>query len=667
MKIKFKQIKNKPQWLLSIYGFLSFSIVIILLTMYFSMKSKEIIHNRVFDQLSAINKIKTHKLNLFFKYRKADAQALSSSLTIIELTKYLNMLDTKYDTDQLSKHEFIQIEDVTNIHKKYTEYVNQYLNNYTYTDALLVDNTHGHILFSANYKQYIGKNLNSKEFSKSDMAKLYKKVLNKKTTQISDMHKPFLYSDIPVMLVATPVLENGKILAILILKLPSTAINEVLHFKGSDEKTCKTYAVGEDKLLRSDSTLMKLHTVTNGFKNPQLYRIINTNVSKALNGEDGANIIKDYRGASVFSVYKSYKINSFHWAIMTEVDEKEINAELLNVEKNMYLFSLFLALSIFFIGYFIIQQVISKYVLNPLSILYDKAKGFEDIINNSLNEIYIFNKEKLHFVFANYTALNNSGYTLEELQKMKAYSLKPKFDEVRFLQFIQPLIDKKEKFLFFETVHKRKDGTFYDVQINLELMEIDGIEKFVAIINDITEHKKTAREKEHYFKLASYDHLTKIFNRQMFDQLFDKEIERSTRYGYLLSIVLLDIDHFKKVNDTFGHQAGDDVLVSLAQHIQKSLRTSDIFARWGGEEFVILFPHTDINIAVKKSEQLRVSIEKLQIDGVDSITCSFGVVQVNNLESENKIFKQVDDALYKAKENGRNRVETIEISKNKIL
>ncbi|MDO9237333.1 MAG: sensor domain-containing diguanylate cyclase, partial [Aquabacterium sp.] len=251
------------------------------------------------------------------------------------------------------------------------------------------------------------------------------------------------------------------------------------------------------------------------------------------------------------------------------------------------------------------------------------------------------------------------GYSLKELQQMKPYDLKMLYSKEKFLELINPLLRGEISVQMVDTLHRRKNETFYDVHVNLQLMEVDGVEKFVAIVNDITEYKKTLEEKKYYYELSSHDHLTKIFNRQMFDELFAKEVERSRRYDFALSLILIDIDFFKKVNDTFGHQAGDKVLQVMSAHVKESLRDSDIFARWGGEEFVILMPYTDIAMAVEKAESLRMSIEKLIIEGVGTVTCSFGVAQLSNFENANQIFAHVDKALYKAKEKGRNRVESI--------
>ena len=111
------------------------------------------------------------------------------------------------------------------------------------------------------------------------------------------------------------------------------------------------------------------------------------------------------------------------------------------------------------------------------------------------------------------------------------------------------------------------------------------------------------------------------------------------------------------INDTFGHKKGDEVLIKVAACVTNFLRESDIFARWGGEEFVVLMLHTDINQAIQKADELREAISKLEFDFEEKITCSFGVAQIQDLDDITATFIQADKALYRAKERGKNRVE----------
>lgn len=155
------------------------------------------------------------------------------------------------------------------------------------------------------------------------------------------------------------------------------------------------------------------------------------------------------------------------------------------------------------------------------------------------------------------------------------------------------------------------------------------------------------------------DFLTGIYNRRMFDTLMNAEIARSCRYNSPLSLIMIDIDHFKQVNDTLGHAAGDLVLQKVAELISGRVRSHDVFSRWGGEEFVIMTPKNDLAQAAALAQILREMIEQFDFGNGRRITVSFGVTQHRCGEAPELFVARADAALYQAKYNGRNRVETI--------
>lgn len=157
-------------------------------------------------------------------------------------------------------------------------------------------------------------------------------------------------------------------------------------------------------------------------------------------------------------------------------------------------------------------------------------------------------------------------------------------------------------------------------------------------------------------QLATQDVLTQVANRFKFDQVLEYSISVSERYGRALSMMIIDIDHFKSVNDTYGHLEGDEVLKTLAQLLTDGIRKSDIIARWGGEEFAILLPDTDLSSAIKLAETLRLKVAEHPFALMIHITCSIGVGRWNEGENSDQLLKRVDDKLYQAKENGRNQV-----------
>ena len=156
---------------------------------------------------------------------------------------------------------------------------------------------------------------------------------------------------------------------------------------------------------------------------------------------------------------------------------------------------------------------------------------------------------------------------------------------------------------------------------------------------------------------ASTDPLTGLFNRLKFDQALSNEMSRVVRYESPLALVLYDVDGFKAVNDTYGHQVGDKVLTQLSRLVAKNIRDCDVLARWGGEEFVIMLPGCDGPMAVQAAEKLRAAIRQVAFDVVGNITCSFGAAEYVDGDSAETLFSRSDDALYRAKVNGRDRVE----------
>ena len=163
-------------------------------------------------------------------------------------------------------------------------------------------------------------------------------------------------------------------------------------------------------------------------------------------------------------------------------------------------------------------------------------------------------------------------------------------------------------------------------------------------------------EKSEYEKSSKEDPLTGCLNRAGFSSVLMREQENLSKNDSPVSFVILDIDHFKHVNDTYGHMVGDEVLVNLAKLIQSKIRNTDALVRWGGEEFVILCGDTPIQNAQFLAEQLRMAIENTQLIKQQKITCSFGIAEMIAGEDPKRLFERADKALYASKENGRNRV-----------
>ena len=188
---------------------------------------------------------------------------------------------------------------------------------------------------------------------------------------------------------------------------------------------------------------------------------------------------------------------------------------------------------------------------------------------------------------------------------------------------------------------------------------------YAAIERDLTEHKKL---QSHLENMATIDSLTGMANRQAFMQRAKNEFNRARRYARPLTVVMIDIDHFKTINDQYGHAAGDDVLRQAADICQSSLRGSDFMGRVGGEEFVLLLPDTPHANAYHVAERMRTHLYETPIEldnGITlNITASFGVAPMNEYDSDfDALLERADEAMYNAKHNGRNQVKSAACSR----
>ncbi len=175
-------------------------------------------------------------------------------------------------------------------------------------------------------------------------------------------------------------------------------------------------------------------------------------------------------------------------------------------------------------------------------------------------------------------------------------------------------------------------------------------------VMNITQRK---HDEDAIYLLATTDSLTGIINRREFTAILARQMNQTKRYGTPLAVAMYDLDYFKRVNDTFGHEIGDYVLQAVTRLVQENIRDTDVMARWGGEEFMVLMPQSDIQAACKVAEKLRLAIAGYHFDKVNKLSVSFGVAVCEPQDDQGSLLKRVDNALYLAKKHGRNRVETL--------
>ncbi len=284
--------------------------------------------------------------------------------------------------------------------------------------------------------------------------------------------------------------------------------------------------------------------------------------------------------------------------------------------------------------------------------LHESEERFKSLADQSPNMIFVNKKGRI--VYVNKRCEEVMGYTREEF-----YS--PDFD---FLTLIAPesLELIKANFLKhmkgknispYEYTIITKGGKRIEAINAARLISYKGDTAILAVITDITERK---RSEEALREMATIDPLTSLNNRRRFSELLAHEIDRTIRYQTDLSLIMFDIDHFKKINDTYGHKVGDNVLKMFGARMKDNIRESDIIARWGGEEFLILAVNSDLEKAQTIAEKIRADIESQHLAGATKFTVSAGVCQFEYDEDATTFIDRADKALYRAKNDGRNRV-----------
>ena len=207
---------------------------------------------------------------------------------------------------------------------------------------------------------------------------------------------------------------------------------------------------------------------------------------------------------------------------------------------------------------------------------------------------------------------------------------------------------------------KSTNGTFVnDIRVDsAELKDGDLLRTGKTVLKYL-ENNLELEYMQHILALATVDSLTGLYNKRHFDEVFGKEVSRSDQAGQALSLLVFDIDHFKRVNDTFGHPAGDAVLKHVAMTVKGQIRPGDTLCRVGGEEFALVLPNTPLSLASQAAELIRGAVERAVCDASGTpipVTLSLGVAELTPHEIPEALYQRADERLYAAKHGGRNRV-----------
>lgn len=257
-------------------------------------------------------------------------------------------------------------------------------------------------------------------------------------------------------------------------------------------------------------------------------------------------------------------------------------------------------------------------------------------------------------IYVNKKLVEKMGYTKEELIGKKASVFKSGKHNQRFYKRLWNTILSGNKYTNL-IINKTKAGKliYLETTITPVFDKDKKLESFVSTSKDVTYQIKT---KKRLKNLAMTDRLTKVLNRYAIDKELEYYISVAKRHGTPFSLLMLDLDYFKNINDAYGHYIGDIVLKSTAKLLNRNIRKVDKLGRWGGEEFIIILYATSQNQAKEKAEVLRELIENNKIDKKYNITASIGVTTYQEDDTKSTLFFRVDKALYRAKEKGRNCV-----------
>jgi diguanylate cyclase (GGDEF)-like protein/PAS domain S-box-containing protein len=352
----------------------------------------------------------------------------------------------------------------------------------------------------------------------------------------------------------------------------------------------------------------------------------------------------------------------YFWKVVSYVPQS-----ILSQEKVPYLKQALILSLIFMIFIFIICILAARAILNnkiAVAELAESEQRFRTITSELAEGLYVLDAQG-KLMMMNPEAERLLGWQESELMNCSVQDvIYHPTDDNNSSQIKSQLLDTLktgEVHRVSEDTFCRKDGHFLPVSYTAAPMYQDE-EKLgvVVVFRDISSQKQMKRQLEH---LATHDGLTGLKNRRELENKFKAELERAKRYNHCLSVLMTDIDHFKKVNDNYGHLAGDMVLIHFSQVLKKMTRQIDIVGRYGGEEFMIVLPETSQKSAIEVAERLRSYIAEkpipIQRKQSISITASFGVATYQHGEqTTSQLMEAADQALYRAKEQGRNRVNS---------
>ncbi|MDO9265866.1 MAG: diguanylate cyclase [Sulfurimonas sp.] len=597
------------------------------------------------------------------------------------------------------------------------EKLNKILNNLTdkdkFYDIFFID-MDGNIIYSLKKESDLGTNLLTGIHKDTNLASVYKDAKMFLNTKISSFEY-YLPSEGHAAFVAHPIYNEDKIIGIVAIQLAKDRLSKIFDDQKGLGESGEFFAStinSQNKLISTTPLKYIKNSVENEFKfneNKELASL------KAARGGYGSGEGLDYRGVEVITAW-GY-IPALNWGVVAKIDLDEVlkpihKTELISIAVILVVL-VFIAIAIIMATKHIVfpidaltkrvkefslenqekssvdvyvdneigvlarnfnkmakklknsQNIIKKYAIGLEDKVRERTKELESAKNelsktNDSMKIYLDIVDK--YIISSSTDLNGvitevssafcnfTGYAKSELIGKRHNIMRHHDTPDELYREMWEALQRNETWRG-EIINTTKEGKSYWTHATISPIYNASGEKigYTSLRYDITAQKITE-------ELSITDQLTQLYNRLKLKSVFDSEIERTSRYGQIFSVIMLDIDHFKSVNDTYGHNIGDKTLIDVAKILKKSSRITDIVGRWGGEEFIIVLPQTDIKAAAEHAEILRAKIEQQRFEAVGRITSSFGVNSFIEGDTSETIVKRADDALYEAKNSGRNRV-----------
>jgi diguanylate cyclase (GGDEF)-like protein/PAS domain S-box-containing protein len=294
--------------------------------------------------------------------------------------------------------------------------------------------------------------------------------------------------------------------------------------------------------------------------------------------------------------------------------------------------------------------------------LRESEARFRGVVSQSLVGIVITEDGK--FSYSNSKFDEIFGYTAEEVRKLMPLDIATENDRPLVSEKIRRWLSGENEPVAYQFHGLRKNGALIDIETHASVMEIGGELALVSVIMDVTERTRAERERqalqERLREQSIRDALTGLYNRRYLEETLARELISAARQHHPVSVIMGDLDHFKAVNDHYGHVAGDEVLRIFGSLMKRHARASDIYCRYGGEEFLLVLPHMAKDAAADRAEQLRSAMAAAPVPyGASQIavTASFGVATFpDDGRIGDELVAAADRALYAAKASGRNRV-----------